>query len=347
MKIKSLFLALSLLMVYSCGEDPGLKNKNGEIDYTNVDYFITHAQSFEETITIPGKTIPFEKVKIYSEINGRVKKIHFKEGRLVKKNQLLVTVDTDILQAEKNKLIVDLELAKKNKKRKKTLLENEADTEEAFEIAVSKVNSLKAQIQALKVQIAKGRITAPFEGYVGLREISEGAFITTNDLITVLAQTDQLKVDFSIAQRYAHKVKIGQKVSLRPPSDSLHSTPVDAVVYATNPVIDENTQMLNVRAKVEKNQNLVAGGFVNVDYNLGEVPNSISVPTEAIVPVIDGQVVWIFNNGKAKRCRVTVGNRSNKMVQIYGEIQPQDTVVLTGLLGMKEGLSIKAKNEVK
>jgi membrane fusion protein (multidrug efflux system) len=347
MNKKALLFSLTLFLAYSCGEDPGLKNTNGEIDYTDVDYYVAQLESFEEIITIPGKTMPFEQVKLYSEVNGRVKKIHFEEGSHINKGQLLVTVDTDILQAERSKLNVDLELAKKDKARKQSLLESEAGTQEALEQAESSVNSLKAQIQSLDVQIAKGRITAPFDGTVGLRAISEGAFITSNDLITVLAQTDKLKVDFSIAQRYAHKVKQGQKVTLRPPSDSLNALPVKATVYATNPIINENTQMLNVRAKIENSSNIVAGGFINVDYNLGESPNSISVPTSAIVSVIDGQIVWIIKNGKAAQRRVSLGSRSSKKVQIFGEVKANDSIVLTGLLGMRNGMSIKAKNEIK
>jgi len=347
MNKKALLFSLPLFLAFSCGEDPGLKNNNGQIDYTNVDYYVAQPESFEEIITIPGKTMPFEQVKLYSEVNGRVKKIHFEEGNHVKKGQLLVTVDTDILQAEKSKLAVDLELAKKDETRKKTLLESEAGTQEALEQSESRTNSLKAQIQSLDVQISKGRITAPFEGTVGLRQISEGAFITTNDLITVLAQTNQLKVDFSIAQRHAHKVEKGQKVTLRPPSDSLNPTPISATVYAMNPVISENTQMLNVRAKIDNGQNIVAGGFVNVDYNLGETANSISVPTSAIVSVIDGQVVCAFENGKAIQRKVSIGNRSSSKVQIYGDVKPNDTIVITGLLGMRNGMSIKAKNEIK
>lgn len=347
MKLKALIISILILLVFSCGEKPGLKSNKGEIDYTNVDYYITKAETFEEIITIPGKTMPFEQVNLYSEVNGRVEKIHFTEGNLVKKGQLLVTVDTDILQSERNKLNIDLVFAKKDQKRKQMLFKSEAGTQEALERSESSVNSLNAQIQSLDVQIVKGRITAPFEGTVGLREISEGAFITTNDLITVLAQTNQLKVDFSIAQRYAHKVSNGQKISLRPPTDSLNSTPLNATVYAISPVINQNTQMLNVRAKVENSRNIVAGGFVNVDYNLGESPNSITVPTSAIVSVIDGQIVWVFENGKAAKRKVNIGNRSNTNVQIFGEVEPNDTIVLTGLLGMRVGASIKAKNEIK
>ena len=183
MNKKVILFSIPLFLAFSCGEDPGLKSNNGQINYTNVDYYIAQPESFVEIISVPGKTMPFEQVSLYSEVNGRVKKIHFTEGSHVNKGQLLVTVDTDILQAEKNKLTVDLELAKKDETRKKSLLQSEAGTQESLEQSESRVNSLKAQIESLDVQISKGRIIAPFSGTVGLREISEGAFITTNDLI--------------------------------------------------------------------------------------------------------------------------------------------------------------------
>src|SRR5690554_6390647 len=127
MNQKALLFSLPLFLAISGSEDEGPKSKYGEIDYTNVDYYIAVPESFEVVITVPGKTMPFEQVQVYSEITRRVKKIHFSEGNTVKKGQLLVTMDTDILQAERNKLTVDLDLAQKDKARKQTLLESEAD----------------------------------------------------------------------------------------------------------------------------------------------------------------------------------------------------------------------------
>jgi multidrug efflux pump subunit AcrA (membrane-fusion protein) len=76
MNKKALLFSLPLFFAFSCSEDPGLKNINGEINYTNVDYYVAQAESFEEIITVPGKTMPFEQVNLFSEISGRVKNIH-------------------------------------------------------------------------------------------------------------------------------------------------------------------------------------------------------------------------------------------------------------------------------
>jgi membrane fusion protein (multidrug efflux system) len=349
-KMTRYFIYIILLTVFVSGctsEEEVIENNNSEINFTAVDYTVVKAQTIEQILQVPGRTLPFEEVKIFSEINGRVKSINFEEGERVKKNEILVRIDTDILEAEKNQLQVDLRLAEKDFNRKKQLYEDEAGTLESVEKSESTLEGLKAQVALINVQINKGTIRAPFSGRIGLRQISEGAYITTSDLITTLAQTEKLKVSFSIAQRYASMVKMGQEISLKPPSDSLNVSAKKATVYAADPTIDQETQMYNIRAKMDKNSSLVPGGFVSILYNLGEVKNSIQVPTQAIAPVVDGQIVWKFNNGKAEKVKVNVGVRTSDKIQIFGDVTDGDTIVMTGLLGMQDGKNITPKKEIK
>lgn len=346
-KYQIIILLIGVLISSCQNDDANSAEKQSDINFTSVDYTVVKAREVEQIITAPGRTMPFEEVKLYSEIAGRVQSINFVEGQSIKKGQTLVRIDTDILKAEKKQLEVDLRLAEKDFNRKKELYEAEAGTQEAVEQAESNLEGIKAQIQLINVQIDKGIIRAPFSGRIGLREISEGAYITTSDLITSLAQTNKLKVSFSVAQRYASRVEIGQKILLKPISDSIDKTMETAVVYATDPTIDESTQMYNIRAKMNGSSNIVPGGFVSIKYNLGTFKNSIEVPTQAIVAVVDGQIIWKFDNGKAKRTKVNVGIRSDDKIQVFGDISSGDTVILTGLLGMKDGKNIKPKNEIK
>ncbi|MDX1651521.1 MAG: efflux RND transporter periplasmic adaptor subunit [Brumimicrobium sp.] len=341
-----LYLSL-LILVVACQSEEKLPQKEGDLDFTGVDYFITQAETIEQIISIPGNTLPFEQVMVFSEVSGRVKKIYFEEGEIVNKGKLLLEMDTEILEAQKKQYEVELDLAQKERKRKKNLYESQAGTLEAYEQALSKEESLRAQIDYLNVQIRKAKIFAPFEGKIGLRLVSEGAYLTPNDQITTLAQISDLKVSFSIAQRYAHKVRMGQKIHVTPPSDSLKINTIEGTVYATESSIDQRTQMLTVRAKLKNKGNIIPGGFVAVEYNLGEEPNSIKVPSTAVTPVIDGQMIWKFQKGKAEKVKVNLGVRSSEYVQVFGNIKPGDTVVMTGLLGMEQGKNIKPKNRVQ
>lgn len=343
-----IFIIFLGAFIGSCSSEEDIQEENNSaINFTSVDYTVVESKTVEQILQVPGKTMPFEEVKIFSEISGRVESINFEEGEKVQKGSVLLRIDTDILEAERKQLEVDLRLAEKDFKRKKQLYEDEAGTLEAVEQSESTLEGLKAQIALINVQIDKGTIRAPFSGRIGLRKISEGAYITPSDLITSLAQTEKLKVSFSIAQRYASMVKIGQEITLKPTSDSLDVSAKKATVYAADPTIDQETQMYNIRAKMDKNSALVPGGFVSILYNLGEVKNSIQVPTQAITPVVDGQIVWKFNNGKAEKVKVNVGVRTSDKIQIFGDVKDQDTIVMTGLLGMQEGKNIKPKNEIK
>jgi membrane fusion protein (multidrug efflux system) len=340
-------LAALGLTLPSCSEEKGIKENPDKLDFTRVDYFVCEAENLENIVSIPGKTAPFEMIEVYPEISGIVEQIHFKEGAEIKQGQLLVSIDTDVLEAEREQLKVDLRLAQKNKTRKEELLKKEAGTEEAYEQAVNQVEKLEAQIQSMNVQIKKGRIFAPFDGVTGLRYISKGAYVTPSNRITTLAQINPLKVEFAVDQKFAHKVKKGQSFSIIPATDSLNAPEIKGEVYAKDPMINATTKMLTVRGIIADHEGLVPGGFVNVQYNMGVSSNSIKVPTASIVPVMEGQIIWVFDNGKAKQVPVSVGTRSSEYIQVFGDIAAKDTVVITGLLGMREGKSIQPKNSVK
>lgn len=349
MKNKIIYNSLSFLLalLFSCSQEKSLKETQKKLNFTKVDYFICQKDTLSQIVNIPGITIPNEQVELYAEMAGVVKQIHFEEGTYVKAGQPLVQIDTDILQAEREQLLVDLRLAQKNVERKRELFEKEAGTEEAYEQAVNQVEKLEAQIQLVNVKIQKGLITAPFDGLVGLRLISKGAYITPTTLITTLAQVNPIKVEFAIDQKYAQYVQKGQRFSIATSTDSLTRSHLFGSVYATEPMINQATKMLTVRGIIEGQDSFVPGSFVNVKLNLGSLANSVRVPASAIVPAIDGQIIWRMKHNKAEKVAVTIGSRSKKYVQVLNGISEKDTVILTGLLGMQSGKLVEPKNSIQ
>lgn len=332
-----------LLMLTACGseEETKTEKKSGPIP---VETYVAQTESVEHIIQVPGTVLPFEAVEIYSELNGRVKKIHFKEGQYVQKGAALIQMDTDILQAQRKQLQVELELAEKDERRKKALLTSKAISSEEYERSLSSLNSLQAQVELLDVQISKGTIRAPFSGKVGLRTISEGAYLTPATLITTLAQNDQLKIEFSVAERYAGKVKNGQKITVTTADDT---TGQSAEVYASAATINEQSRMLMVRAAMPSSERLFPGSFVNVSYNMGLDTNSILVPNSAIVPVMKGQKIWVLRDGKAVSVAVETGIKTAERTQVFGDVSAGDTVIITGLLGLRDGVSVISKTATK
>lgn len=341
MKQTNIFLII-MYMLFGCGEQQKVNVSNGSDHKTRVDYFVSEGENVTQEITIPGSVIPFEQVTLYSEVPGRVEKIYFKEGQRIKKGAAIIKIDTDILSSNKERIATALTFARKDMERKKKLYESEAGTFQEYEQAQGEVARLEAELKEINVQISKSTLYAPFTGQIGLRDISEGAFIGTNDPIAVLAQTDKVKISFSIPQRYANRVRIGQQINVK---NSGLNTNFKAEVYAFDPTIKEGTRMLNIRAMLSDSSTIFPGSFVQVVYNLGEIPNSIMIPTAAITPVLNGQQIWLKRNGRAKPILIETGVRTADKVQVFGDIKIGDTVITTGLLSMNEGLELDAKSK--
>lgn len=339
--IIKLYPLIGLILLSACKGDSPESSKKGPGELM-VDYVVANEIPMNHVIQIPGTVLPYESVEIFSEISGRIVSINFREGQRIKKGEVLVRIDTEILEAQRNQLKVDLDLAQKDEKRKKSLLDSKAISIEEYEQVQSRLNNIQAQIDYISVQISKGTIRAPFSGRLGLRQISEGAYITPSDKIVSIAQDDKVKIEFSVAERYAHRVQPGTTITLRTSTDS---TSHSAKVYATEPIVDANTRMLTVRAEMNGSSTVFPGSYVEITYNLGKDENSILVPTTALVPVLNGQKIWLIKDGKAKSIMVEPGIRTKDEVQVWGDVKQGDTIVISGLLGIREGMDVKGKVE--
>jgi membrane fusion protein, multidrug efflux system len=342
MTYKLLSFLFTGYILISCSREQNVKTQS--IPSLEVDYLILKENNIATSIQIPGTIIPNEYVDLYTETSGRIASVHFVEGQNVAKGQLLFKLDSDLLEAQLNQILSDLEFAKKDELRKKGLWEAKSISLEEYELSQSRKMNLLAQAEILRVQIDKSRILAPFSGKVGLREVSEGAFVTNNTKLTNIAQTDKVKIEFSIGERYAPRVQVGSYIKFNFASDSVVQT---AKIYATSPTIDPQTRMLTVRAEVNSGVTFFPGTFVQIHYEVEKSEQSIMVPATALVPVLNGQKIWKIEQGLAKSQLVQPGIRNKSEVQIFGDIRLGDTIILSGLLSVRENSPVTVKKEMK
>jgi membrane fusion protein (multidrug efflux system) len=339
--IKQIFyISLPFLLLSCGGKEEKAAVPAGPPKALTVEVVAIEATDVAREISIPGTIIPNEEVQLFSEVSGRVEAIRFKEGQIVQKGALLIQVDTDILRAQKQQQLVELDLAQKDEARKKSLLGGKGISLEEYERSSSALAAVKAQIDLINVQISKANIRAPFTGRIGLRRISEGAFITSSTLITTLVQENPIKVEFAVAERYSNAVKVGQTIAFKPEhgEDSY-----EAKVYAYEPVIDAGTRMMTVRASLKNNGKLIPGSYVSIQYDLGNEVNAFMVPAESVIPVLKGQKVLVVRGGKVTEVPVEVGIRTADKVQIIGALNAGDHVLISGLLAVREGMPVNTK----
>jgi len=338
--IKKISPVLILALLFqACGEKKeDLKAQKAPV--VTVDVVQIKAGEVLRSIAIPGSVIPNEQVDIYSEVSGRIQHISFKEGQTVAKGAVLVQVDSDILKAQKAQLSVEENLAEKDEARKRSLYQSKGISLQEYEVSQSALADAKAKLDLLNVQISKATIRAPFSGKIGLRHVSEGAFISSSTLITSIVQENPVKIEFSVPEKYARNVKIGQVIQFQTDGDTRSYS---GKVYAFEPRINEGTRMMTVRASLPNPDGLIAGSFVSINYDMGKEENAFMVPAGSVVPILKGQKVYVVRNGKVEEVPVEIGIRTPDKVQVIGNLKEGDQVLISGLLAVKAGMPVKAK----
>lgn len=337
-----LLLALPKLNLWSNGnKELGSKGEagGGNSGKLPVEAMVITTSTLDNKVVITGAIQANESLELKSETAGKITHIYFKEGKTVKKGDLLVQVNDEEIRAQLEKQKYNRKLNQDIEFRQRKLLEKDAISQEEYDNALNQLNTTKADITLLEAQLEKTRIRAPFDGIIGLRYVSEGALITTTTPIATLYNVSPAKIEFAVPGRYSTQVRPGQKIHFTVESDT---TSYEGEVYAIEPQIDANTRTLKIRALADNSRGtLLPGQFVKVELILETTNNAIMVPTEAVVPELNGHKVFVAHNGKAEEVSVQTGIRNNISLEIVSGLSPKDTLITTGMLQLRPGMDIE------
>ncbi|KUK60007.1 MAG: RND family efflux transporter, MFP subunit, partial [Bacteroidetes bacterium 38_7] len=292
-----------------------------------------------------GTLLPDEEEELSFEAQVKLVGIYFDEGRRVKKGELLAKLNDAPLQAQLLKLQAQHKLTEEKLFRQKQLLDRDAISRESYDQVATELQTIEADIKLLEARIAETELRAPFDGIIGLRLISEGAYATTQTPIARLVKISPLKLEFSIPERYAGNVSPGFPVKFS--IDGI-SKEFQAEVYAVEPKVEINTRTIVVRAFYpNKNEELKPGRFTSVILILSQLDNAIAIPTQALIPEMDGEKVFVYRNGKAEKINVTTGLRTESQIEIKSGLKFGDTLLTTATLQLRQGLPVKLDTLVK
>ena len=321
------------------GQGRGGRGGRGPTGPLMVEAFLVEPQVISERLEVPGTLYPNEETIIKSEVSGRVVDINFQEGTTVAKGAMLVKLFDRDLQAQYNKLTVQLDIAKKTADRQKELLAINGISQQDFDLLALNVDNLNADIESVKIAIGKTEIRAPFTGKIGLRNISVGAYISPADVITNLRQVDALKLEFSIPEKYASQLAKVHKVQFVVDGGT---GPHNATVTATEGSVELTTRTLRVRALVtEKSSDLVPGAFARINLQLGQNNQALMIPTQAIIPGARNKQVILLKKDSAVFTVVKTGVRDSTYVEVLEGLKKGDTVITTGIMVVRPNGKVK------
>lgn len=301
--------------------------------------YVVKLMPFAPVYTASGQLLANESIEIHPEVAGRVTGIFFHEGSHVRKGQLLIQLNDADVVAQIAKLKAQRALQQNTEQRQEQLLHIGGISRQDYEATQTDVKSVNADIEVAEANLDRLRILAPFDGTVGIRNISIGAIISPTTAIAELQQTHSLKLDFTIPDQYRSYLKTQEKLRFYVDGmmDTLHGT-----ITAMDPGADPATHTLRVRAVVpNEDGRLSPGAFAHVIVPFGSRNESILVPSQCIIPTTRDKKVALLRSGKVVLQTVITGDRTPDRVQVVQGLQAGDTILTTALMQVKPGLEVK------
>jgi membrane fusion protein (multidrug efflux system) len=280
-------------------------------------------------------------VVLRPEIAGRIAAIRFQEGRAVAGGGVLVELDAAVQRAELQQARANLSLAESNFRRTEDLFNRKFVSQSARDEAAARLEVAKAAEALALARLERTRIRAPFDGIVGIRNVSVGDYVKEGEDLVNLEAIATLKVDFRLPEAYVERVRAGQLLEVI--SDPLPERRFAATVDAIDPLVDAEGRAVLLRARLDNRENLLRPGmFARVRLILSERPDVPVVPEEALMPSGDGQFVFVVEEGTARRVPVRIGVRRNTRVEIVEGLRAGQQVVTAGQLKLRDGAQVRA-----
>ena len=296
----------------------------------------------EVKVSATGTLLARESVEVVAELSRRLMRVVAKEGEYVKKGALLYELDASDLRAELAVLEVDTEQARREVERQTALLKEQITTAAEQEAAQSRLAALAARRNTVLVTLAKTQVRAPFGGTLGLRRVSEGAWVSPNTVITTLEDLSRLKVDFTLPERYAPEVEVGRKFSVQVAGVA---EAIEGQVVAIESTVTAASRSLVIRGELTDAKGVRPGNFAKISLTLS-LRDALVVPAIAVTSSAEGRSVFIVDaQGVAQVTKVDVGHRDANVVEITAGLDPGARVVTTNLLRLRDGLPVQVTAE--
>ena len=330
-----IFLTLSVL---SCKSKPSVPKQTPNLP-TIVDVMVASLEKVDNTIEANGTVIANENVELHPDGSGILTYLNIPEGRYVTKGTVLARINSADLAAQYEKSKVLLDLAQKTEERLRKLLSVSGINQSDYDVALNQVNSIKADMAYTQTLIDKTIMRAPFDGTLGLRQVSPGAYVTQTTVIATLQQLGKVKIDFTLPEQYGNLVKVGGIVDVE--VDAANAVRQKATIIAIEPQANSQTRNLIVRAMLEGNA-ANPGAFVKVYVGaIGSGKLAVMVPTNTIIPNDINNQLIVIKKGKSNFVNINTGIRLANNVEITKGVNAGDTVVVTGVLFVRPNSSVK------
>lgn len=346
--MKKITILLTLVVAISCAPQQGDDNPGNPKETPHIPVFVKqmNPEKFQHFIQVNGKVEAEQEAVISPEINGQIRTIHVKEGDQVRKGQLLISLNTSIIESNIVEVKTGLELAKKLYEKQKEIWDQNIGSEIQFLEAKNAKESAENRLKTLEAQLEMARITAPFEGVVEEIYSKTGELASPGFQLLHLVNLEALKIEAAVSETYISSIKVGDMVQLEFPS--FPDLVIDAPVTRLGNVIHPQSRTFKIELRLKNPENkLKPNIFTRVKLNDYDSENALVVPAIIIKRDIKGSYVYITNNNNkettAVKRYVEEGPTYEDQTMILSGLNPKDDVIITGYDQVSNGVPVEIK----
>ena len=299
------------------------------------------ADTVVDAILATGQIEAMQSIELRPDVEGRVVQILVREGSPVGAGMPLFKIDDAELQAQVARVEADRDLARQSLARTRDLLSQKASSQAELERADATMRSTEAQLEGLKVRLARTLVRAPFAGVMGQRMVSLGDYVTTDTRLAALQTVSPQRASFQVPERYAEQLEPGQSVTFR--VAALPGREFTGKVDFVDPIVQLPGRTILVKARVPNpRRELQSGMFIEARLATAVRPNAVVIPEDAVLPLQGANFVWVVADGKATRRQVELGVRTPGFVEVKSGVENNEQVVVGGQERLAEGAPVQA-----
>ena len=338
--LRPLWLAIVPVVLVSCGQRTENERPSRDAAVLQVETLKAAPEAYQQALALTGSLSAEDEIRLRPEMSGMVEKIHFEDGQQIARGDEILTLRNADFRARLSRSEAELKLAEATASRLRQLIDSNAVSGVDLDQAEAALAVANAEVELTAAELAKTVLAAPFDGVIGLREVSVGDYVDSNSHIATLRRLDPLRLEAHIPERYQTYIRPGQEIEFR-----VGGAPrkYAGTISAVDPGIDPATRTIRLRATVPNAEGkLLPGAFVEGSLKLDEIPDAILIPSLAVVPGLREDTVYVIEDGQASPRRVVIGFRTAERVYIADGLEAGDQVILSGILQLRPGLAVQS-----
>lgn len=342
----SIIFLLVLLIIYTqWPEEPKDTQKFQRL--VSVKVTTAKMTEFNNSIEALGTARANEQVLITSKYSDLIDQILFEDGQLVKKGQVLVHLNSQEEMAKVSELEANLSESRAQLKRFEDLLNSKATSKSLVDQQEAKTKAIAAQLQSARTKLNDLSIKAPFDGVLGFREVSLGAYINAGSVITSLDDLSLIKVDFNLPERYLPTIQQGQTIIAL--NSAYKNQQFRGKIRSIDSRVNPVTRTIKVRAEIVNDKlALRPGMLLNIEI-VRQVESLLKLPESAVIPIEDKHYVFVIQNTANQEKTVTrrsisIGRRLPGAIEVLEGLSQEELVVIEGALKLSEGTFVNVIN---